>query len=425
MSQKKRLLAKRSAAEPYSITKERLSGTNADLTSFLFHYGGNVYVFSYEKMGRRQHTLIDAGDSRYRNQILPILAENEVNPANIERIVITHHHGDHCGLAGALAKESKAKVLLHSNFRSFVEGEVSQEQRRWLGSFDPSELKGCDIEYLLPSEGRGVINIGGVGFPSLVESIEIGEVGRLLILACPASTLTHSPSQVIVLYSPGSYLHTYKGTHNDFRPTDDMLFSGDLWLMRGPLFDRRMRHPSLRFRLGFYRIKHFVSGKGMLWRDPRKEDPKAKEALKRGFCLIRVKPGHGEEFIGSRIIPNSLLAQRDLLIELGYSLNADKSILRSRDLAPKIATIMEHAYTSFIQELLFWKELGYSSDEIYKLLVRIYKEQSGGGPLVEQDRKERREKLKATLVKLRNDQAESDELRQLADSTLSELRRVL
>ncbi len=420
MSLKKRLLTRRSPGEPYRIVKERLSGTNADLTSFLFHYGGNVYAFSYEKRGRRQHTLIDAGDSRYRNQMPSILAENEVNPANIERIVITHHHGDHCGLAGALAKESEAKVLLHSNFRSFVEEEVSQEQHRWLGGFDPSELKECDIEYLVPSDTKGVVNIGGVGFPSLVEPIGIGEARRLFILACPESTLTHSPSQLIVLYSSGSHLHTYEGTHDGSRPTDDMLFSGDLWLMRGPLFDRRMGNLSRRFRRGFYQIKHSVSGKGTRWRDPREQDTKAKEALKRGFCLIRVKPGHGEEFIGSRIIPNSLLAERDLLTELGYS-HADKSILRSRGLASKIANIMEHAYTSFVQEILFWKELGYSLDEIYELLVRIYKEQGGGGPLVEQDRKQRREKLKTTLARLRNDEAESDELHQLAESTLSEL----
>jgi hypothetical protein len=102
----------------------------------------------------------------------------------------------------------------------------------------------------------------------------------------------------------------------------------------------------------------------------------------------------------------------------------DKSILSSPDVAPKMTDRMEEAYASFIEELLLWIELGYSSSEVSELLVRIYKEQSGGGPLVEEDRKERRERIKATLVRLRDDEAVSDELHQLAESTLSDLKRV-
>jgi len=171
-------------------------------------------------------------------------------------------------------------------------------------------------------------------------------------------------------------------------------------------------------------MRDLVSVRGMLRRDPREQDAQAKEALKRGFCLIRVKPGHGEEFLGSRIIPSSLLADRDILIQLGYSLDRDKSILRSKDLAPKVATMREQAYTSFVEELLLWRELGYTSSEIGELLVRIYREQSGGGALVEEDRKERRERLKAMLARLKEDEAESGQLRQLAESTLSELKRL-
>jgi len=424
MSEKQGLPTRRSSGEPYRIVKERLNGTNTDLTDFFFHHGANVYVFSYEKEGVRRHTFIDTGDSQYRNQILPILIENDINPANIERIVITHRHPDHCGLADLLARESKAKILAHSNFGSFVEGEINQEERRWLGDLNPSQLKERDIEYLAQSERSELISISGVDFPSLIEPIEIGEVGKLVILACPESTQTHSPDQIIILYSPQGYPHTYDKTPGDFRPTDDILFSGDLWLMRGPIYGRGIEGVSRHFRYGFNQMRNLASGKSMVRRDPRVQDSMAKEALKKGFCLIRVKPGHGEEFIGSRIIPDSLLADRDLLIGLGYSQDTDKSILRSRDLAPKIATIMEQAYISFVKELLSWIELGYTLDEISELLVRIYKEQSGGGALVEEDRKERRERLIATLARLKDDEAGSDELRQLAESTLPKLRRV-
>ena len=34
-------------------------------------------------------TFIDAGDSRYQDLILSVLTENDIEPANIERIIIT------------------------------------------------------------------------------------------------------------------------------------------------------------------------------------------------------------------------------------------------------------------------------------------------------------------------------------------------
>lgn len=421
MSEKKDIPSKSSPGESYRVVKERLRGTNTDLAGFSFHRGANLYVFSYEKGGERRHTFVDAGDSRYRDKILTALVENDINPGNIERIIITHRHPDHCGLAELLARESGAKILVHSRFRSFVEGEIGQEERRWLGDFDPSRLKECDIEYLLQSKLGEVVSIGGVDFPILIEPVEIGEAGKLAILACPESIPTHSPDQIIVLYSAKNDPYRYEERYQGFRPTDDILFSGDLWLMRGPLYDWGMRDVVRQFRYGFHQIKGLMPGRSVPRRDPREQDARTKEALKRGFSLIRVKPGHGEEFLGSRIMPNSLMAECDLLIELGYSMDADKSILRSREVAPRVATIMEQAYTRFIEELLLWKELGYTSSEISGLLVRIYKEQSGGGPLVEKDRKERRERLKATLARLRDDETKPDELHRLAETTLSAL----
>ncbi len=427
MSEKKGLLPRRSLGKPYTIVKERLSNTNTDLTSIFFHHGANIYVFSYEKERVKRHTFIDTGDSRYQNQILFALAENDINPANIERIIITHRHPDHCSLVALLAKESRAKILVHPNFKSLVEGEVGEEERGWLHRWglDPSQFKEHDIEYLPQSDKSAGRSINGVNFPILGELIEIGEGAKLEILACPESTPTHSPDQIIILYSPKNCPQTHEKTGKDSRPTDDILFSGDLWLMTGPLSGWGIRNIRYRVRLRLSRLKNWLAGKSTFRRDPREQDSKAKEALKTGFILIRVKPGHGGEFIGARIIPRGLLADRDLLVALGYSLNANKSILRGRDLVPKIAALREQSYTSFIKELLFWRELGYTLGEVSELLVRIYKEQSGGGRLVQKDRKQRRERFKATLARLKDDKAESEELHQLAQSTLLELERVL
>ncbi len=424
MDRKEYRLDGRWPQERYEIIKERLAGSSALLTTFRFRRGANFYVFSYEKEGVTKHTFIDSGDSWYRNQILLILAENNINPANIERIIITHRHSDHCGLADLLARESKAKILAHSSFRSFVEGAVAKEEQRWLSGFNPSRLRECDILYLSQSDGNKPISISGIDFPSLIEPIEIGEAGKILILGCPQGTSTHSPDQIIVFYSVNGNPQAQEKKPEDFRPTDDMIFSGDLWLMRGPISQRGMRGLVRRLRFGFWRMRNLISGKGQLRRSSREQDTEAKEALKRGFCLIKVKPGHGEEFIGSRIIPDGLRADRDLLLELGYPSNSKKSILRAKHLIPKIAAIEEQTYSCFVAELLLWTKLGYTGNNVSELIVRIYKEQNGGDRLAAQDRKERRERLKTTLTRLKDDESKPVELRKLAEFTLPKLRRV-
>lgn len=407
--------------DPYQIVNERLSGTNTDLTGFFFHQGANFYVFSYEKEGLKRHTFIDAGDWRYQDQILSILRENDIDPHHIERIVITHRHPDHCGLAGVLAEESGAKILVHPNFRSFVEGKIPEEERRWLADFGPSQLRQYDIEYLPKPEEGTLRHIGGVYFPKLGEAIDIGDGSELEIFACPESSITHSPDQIIVFYSRQFCTTDHEKAHADLRPTDDILFSGDLWLMTGPLHGQGIIGTLRQLRYRINSVRSLMAAKGVLRRDPREQDSQAKEALKRGFSLIRVKPGHGQEFIGSRIVPQGLLAERDLLAELGYSLDAGTSILGRADLVPQIARLQEHAYTSFVEEVLLWREQGITLDEMAELLVRIYKEQSGGGRLVEKDRRERRERLKETLTRLKDDESAPQELRNLAESTLPDL----
>ena len=409
---------------PVIAVKEKLDGVNVDLTSLFCRHGANVYILTYENNGVRRHTFIDAGDSRYQNRILSVLAENDIEPANIERIIITHGHPDHYGLAYLLAKESKAKVAVQSSFRSLVESETGQGEQRWSGSLGPSRLKDCDMEYLRESDTSKVVNIGGVGFVRLTDPIEIGQGGRLEIIGCPENMVTHSPDQIVVLYSPRDDPHPHEQTKGDFRPTDDIIFSGDLWLMRGPMFYHSLTDVSWYWRRSLYRIKALMSGGGMARRDPRNQDPKAKEALKKGFRLIRVKPGHGPEFLGTRILPIGLLAERDILVELGYPLDTDKSILGSAELAPKVRARREQAYTDFVRELIFWLELGYTLDEMAELLVRIYTEQSGGGPLVKEDRKERRGLLEATLAKLKDDEAQPDWIRQLAGVSQSKLKSI-
>ena len=414
---------KQSTPYPHKVTQERLIGTHTMLTSFFFRYSANIYVFTYEKNGKNRHTFIDSGYADHHNRILPILKKNGSDLKNIENIVITHRHPDHSGLAGALAAESGATVLAHENFKDFVNGNISPAEKRWLGGFDPSLLKKCTFEYLHGNNGSDTLTISGVEFPRMQKHIEIGKHSRLEVLTCPKSDSMHSPDQLILLYSPAKTIDACAKAGKAFRPADEMIFAGDLWLMKGPIFEKSLRSLKLGLIFFLYRSAARILGKNEIRKLPREQDAKAKDALKHGFCLIRVKPGHGDEFLGSNIIPRTLLADRDLLIKSGFSMDEDKSVLKSEALAAHIAGLRERAYVDFGGILGLWMESGYSPEEIPGLLARIYLEQNGGGPLVEEDRKERRKQLKDMLIRLMSEKSESDDLYKIAKNTLPLLSR--
>ncbi|MGA3085565.1 MAG: MBL fold metallo-hydrolase [Thermodesulfobacteriota bacterium] len=403
--------------DPYKVISEPVGTGDAELTCFFFHQGANFYVFSYKNAGIRRHTFIDTGDPRYQDRMLSILTKHKINPEHIERIIITHRHYDHCGLADLLSGKSGAMVMVHANFRDFIEGPVSEADRIWLGGFEPSRLRKCRIEYLSPSEENGPELIDGLDFLRLTDWIPIGDSGGLEILACPESTTMHSPDQIIVHYRPNHF-------QGQDRPASHFLFSGDLWLMHGPLFSKGFREFSLRLRMASMQAKGILSGRKLPRRDPRLQDIQAKEALKHGFCLIRVMPGHGEDFIGTRMIPLCFLCDRDLLVELGYTMDDKKAVLKSDNLVEKIKTIRENAYAGFLKELLMWQEVGYCTMEMSDLLTRIYQEQKGGGPLVQEDRRERRLRIKETLDRLRDEGTNADGFRELAESTLLKLENI-
>jgi hypothetical protein len=57
-------------------------------------------------------------------------------------------------------------------------------------------------------------------------------------------------------------------------------------------------------------------------------------------------------------------------------------------------------------------------------LIRIFREQHGGGPLVTEDRKERRQRIKEILVRLKDEGDRTDGLKTLAESTLAAINRI-
>jgi len=403
---------------------EQLGPGGLELTSIYFRYGGNIYIFSYQKDGVRKHTLIDTGDKRHSDSIMPLLEEANVDPKAIERIIITHSHPDHYGLAHILAKPSGATIMVHHNFEDAIEANRNIFERNLLGLRNPQELKQCKIEYLSSQKGGCSVKISGLDFPRVAEPVSFGGNARLDILSIPESEATHTRDQLISIYSVRDHSRPETEAPQGYRPSDDILFSGDLWLMRGPLFDRKMKGISFYIRRGLYRVKSLFAGRGFRSVTVIEQDMAVKEALKGNFSVVRVKPGHGEEFLGSRILPFGLPADSDLLKTLGYGSDIDSARAKDSQLELKIADLLEQAYAGFIREVQTWQKQGYSYTEITEFMVRIYKEQYGGSKAVAYDRKQRKERMKTTLSRLQKDKDVPEAFRQLAETTLEKLAEI-
>ena len=339
-------------------------------------------------------------------------------------MIITHSHPDHYGLAHILAKQSGAKILVHSNFKGAIENDRNILERNLLGFRNPKELKECKVEFLSPNNGGCVIKICGLDFIRLLEPISFGDAAKLDVLAIPQSADTHTRDQIVAIYSIRNYVTPDGALPQGYRPDNDLLFSGDLWLMRGPLFDRKMKGFSFYIRRGLFRIRWFLSGRGWHSVTVLEQDVAVKEALKVHFSVIRVKPGHGQEFLGSRILPLGLPADSDLLKTLGYS-DIEEAQKKDGQLKTKMAGLLEQAYIGFIQEVLCWQKEGYALEEISEFLVRIYREQIGGNRQVALDRKQRRERMKVTLSRIQQDTALPQDLHRLAAMTAAKLEKVV
>jgi hydroxyacylglutathione hydrolase len=69
----------------------------------------NAYVVANDK----QAILIDAGMKKKEKKILVALARMQLSPRDIQLIILTHTHYDHCGSLKALQQITGAKVLVH------------------------------------------------------------------------------------------------------------------------------------------------------------------------------------------------------------------------------------------------------------------------------------------------------------------------
>ncbi len=148
----------------------------------------NVYLIKEDPL-----TLIDVGPKTKEaaTALREKLAQHGVKFSDIRRIVLTHAHEDHCGLAKQVRDEAKdAEILVHNWETGHLFGRLAQEEHRMLmlrsgvpdSVFSQMQLLYHDISLLTDSLEDGE-------FSPLVDETELEfESGSLKVLHTPGHT---------------------------------------------------------------------------------------------------------------------------------------------------------------------------------------------------------------------------------------------
>jgi glyoxylase-like metal-dependent hydrolase (beta-lactamase superfamily II) len=186
----------------------------------------NVYLIQ----GSTGWLLVDAGwdDPKNREIIKEGLQERGSDFKDISKIVITHSHLDHFGLAGELQEISGARLLLHQGERRFVEpkglkaGTILKEMKEWLSRNGTPAHETAKLQRLSEGEMTFISPV----FPDVVSFT--GKVGSPDIFLSGGEMIDAGLFHFEVLWTPG---HS-PGHICLYDQTKKLLISGDHVLSR-------------------------------------------------------------------------------------------------------------------------------------------------------------------------------------------------
>jgi len=171
------------------------------------------YILPYFITSRGDNLLVDCGwdtdDSRLALQ--EQLAELGSGVADIQNLVITHAHPDHCGLAGRLKQESNCTVWMHEAEEAFLRsryvevGETLGTMDKWL------------VRMGLPPEDRDDLERGSMPMRFFVATVEPDK------LLQGGEKIEIGDFTFEVVWTPG---HS-KGHICLYEPNHELLLSGD------------------------------------------------------------------------------------------------------------------------------------------------------------------------------------------------------
>ena len=171
----------------------------------------NVYLIKDDPL-----TLIDVGPKtpEASKALREALARNGVGFADVKRIVLTHAHEDHCGLAKQVRDEAKnAEILIHEWETGHLFGRLAQDEHRQL-------MKRSGVPNAVFAEMRAMYEEVSL----LTDSLADGESSPLI----DGSELEFDSGSLKVLHTPG---HT-PGSCSFAREADRTLICGDCVLKR-------------------------------------------------------------------------------------------------------------------------------------------------------------------------------------------------
>ncbi|MGI8788762.1 MAG: MBL fold metallo-hydrolase [Pyrinomonadaceae bacterium] len=171
----------------------------------------NVYLIKEEPL-----TLIDVGPktTEAANALRDKLRDNGVQISDIKRIVLTHAHEDHCGLAKQIRDEAKnAEIFVHPWETGHLFGRLSRE-----------EHKNLMLRAGVPETVFDEIQSLYKDISILTDALEIGEFSELK----DEMEIEFASGSLKILHTPG---HT-PGSCSFFREANRTLIAGDCVLKR-------------------------------------------------------------------------------------------------------------------------------------------------------------------------------------------------